>query len=145
MKVKLTELNSGFTGYSRISRFSQQTKSKMLIAGVLVAVFVFVYILSSVGIIPFDALSSRVSTFVLQDDDNFPIVINTDSTINTAIMGNSILILTTENFSVYSQRGKLVYTKPHSFASPAISVNEYPLTISCSTSCSRGLIVEYIL
>lgn len=123
MKVKLTELNSGFTGYSRISRFSQQTKSKMLIAGVLVAVFLFVYILSSVGIIPFDALSSRISTFVLQDDDNFPIVINTDSTINTAIMGNSILILTTENFSVYSQRGKLIYTQPHSFASPAISVN----------------------
>ena len=123
MKVKLTELNSGFTGYSKVSRFSQKTRSKMIIAGVLVAVFVFVYILSSVGIIPFDALSSRFSTFILQDSDNFPIVVNTDSTINTAVIGNNILILTTENFSVYSQSGKLVYTQPHSFASPAVSVN----------------------
>lgn len=123
MKVKLTELNSGFTGYSRVSRFSQKTQSKMIIAGVLVGVFVFVYILSSVGIIPFDALSSRLSSFVLQDADNFPIVVNTDSTINTAAIGDNILILTTENFSVYSKSGKLVYTQPHSFTSPAISVN----------------------
>ena len=123
MKVKLTELKSGFTGYTKVSRFSQKTKSKMIIAGVLVTVFVFVYILSSVGIIPFDALSSRFSTFVLQDADNFPLAVNTDSTINKAILGDNILILTTENFSVYSQSGKLVYTQPHSFASPAISVN----------------------
>lgn len=123
MKVKLTELNSGFTGYGKVPRFSQKTQSKMIIAGVLVAVFVFVYILSSVGIIPFDALSSRFSSFVLQDSDNFPIVVNTDSTVNTAIIGDNILILTTENFSVYSQSGKLVYSQPHSFSSPAISVN----------------------
>ena len=123
MKVKLTELNSGFTGYSRISRFSRKTQSKIIIAGILVAVFVFVYILSSVGIIPFDALSARFSSFVLQDSDNFPMVVNTDSTINKAIIGDNILILTTENFSVYSQSGKLIYTQPHSFSSPAISIN----------------------
>ena len=123
LKVKLTELNSGFTGYSRVSRFSRKTQSKMIIAGVLVAVFVFVYILSSVGIIPFDALSSRFSSFVLQDSDNYPIVVNTDSTINTAVIGDKVLVLTTENFSVYSQSGKLVYSQPHSYASPAISVN----------------------
>ena len=123
MKVKLTELNSGFTGYSRISRFSRKTQSKMIIAGILVTVFVFVYILSSVGIIPFDALSARFSSFVLQDSDNFPMVVNTDSTINKAIIGDNILILTTENFSVYSQSGKLIYTQPHSFSSPAISIN----------------------
>ena len=122
MKVKLTELNSGFTGYSRIPRFSRKTQSKMIIAGILVAVFVFVYILSSVGIIPFDALSARFSSFVLQDSDNFPMVVNTDSTINKAIIGDNILILTTENFSVYSQSGKLIYTQPHSFSSPAISI-----------------------
>lgn len=95
----------------------------MIIAGILVAVFVFVYILSSVGIIPFDALSARFSSFVLQDSDNFPMVVNTDSTINKAIIGDNILILTTENFSVYSQSGKLIYTQPHSFSSPAISIN----------------------
>ena len=123
MKVKLTELNSGFTGYGRVSRFSQKTRSKIIIAGVLVGVFVFVYILSSVGIIPFDALSSRFSSFVLQDSDNFPMIVNTDSTINTSIIGDNIFILTTENFSVYSQSGKLVYSQPHSFSSPAVSVN----------------------
>jgi len=123
LKVKLTELNSGFTGYGRVSRFSQKTKSKIIIAGVLVGVFVFVYILSSVGIIPFDALSSRFSSFVLQDSDNFPMIVNTDSTINTSIIGDNIFILTTENFSVYSQSGKLVYSQPHSFSSPAVSVN----------------------
>ncbi len=123
MKVKLTELNSGFTGYSRVSRFSDKTRSKMIIAGVLVAVFFFVYILSSVGIIPFDAIAARASSFVLQDGDNFPISVNTDSTVNTVILGDSVLVLTTENFSVYSKSGKLNYTQPHNYSSPAVSVN----------------------
>lgn len=123
MKVKFKEMNSGVTGYGKVSRFSEKTRSKMLIAGVLVAVFVFVYILSSVGIIPLDALSSRFSSFVRQDSDNFPIVVNTDSTINMEIIGDNILVLTTENFSVYSQSGKLVYSQPHSFTSPAVSIN----------------------
>lgn len=123
MKVKLTELNSGFTGYSRVSRFSRKTQSKMIIAGVLVAVFVFVYVLSSVGIIPLDALNARFSSFITQDSDNFPMVVNTDSTINTTIIGDNILILTTENFTVYSQSGKLIYTQPHNYASPTVSVN----------------------
>ena len=123
MKIKLTELNSGFVGYSKVSRFSPQTRSKMIIAGILVAVFVFVYLLSSVGIIPVDALSARFSSFVKQDAENFPLPVNTDSTINTKIIGESILVLTTDNFSVYSDSGKLVYTQPHSFATPAVSVN----------------------
>ncbi len=95
----------------------------MLIAGVLAAVFVFVYILSSVGIIPFDAVSARVSSFVRGDGDNLPITVNTDSTVNMVVLGDSILVLTTENFSVYSKSGKLSFTQPHSFASPAVSVN----------------------
>lgn len=124
MKVKLTELNSGFVGYNRVSRFSQKTRSKVIISGILVAVFVFVYLLTSVGIIPMDAMSARISSFLKQDGENFPIQVNTDSTINTKIIGDSILILTTENFSVYSTSGKLVYTQPHNFTSPAVSVNE---------------------
>ncbi len=123
MKVKFKELNSGYTGYSRVSRFSQKTRSKMIIAGVLVAVFLFVYILSSVGIIPLDAVHARVSSFFRQDGDNFPIAVNTDSTVNTLLIGDNILILTTENFTVYSQSGKLIYTQPHNYASPAVSVN----------------------
>ena len=123
MKVKLTELNSGFVGYGRVSRFSQKTRSKMIIAAVLVAVFFFVYILTTVGIVPFDAITARASSFIRQDGDNFPISINSDSTINTVVLGDSLLILTTENFSVYSKGGKLTYSQPHSFSSPAVSVN----------------------
>ena len=123
MKVKLTELNSGYTGYSKTSVFSQKTISKMIIAGVLVAVFLFVYILSSVGIIPFDAVGARVSSLVTQDSDNFPLSVNSDSTVNTVILGDSFLVLTTENFSVYSQSGKLKYSQPHNYSSPTVSVN----------------------
>lgn len=123
MKVKFKELNSGYTGYGRVSRFSQKTRSKMIIGGVLVAVFIFVYILSSVGIIPLDAIGARASSFVRQDGDNFPVLVNTDSTVNTVIIGDNVLVLTTENFSVYSPSGKLVYTQPHNYAAPAVSVN----------------------
>lgn len=123
MKVKFTELNSGFSGYGKVSRFSPKTRSKMIICGVLAAVFLFVYTLSSVGIIPFDAVSGRFSAFIHHDSENFPISVNSDSTVNTVILGDSILILTTENFSVYTERGTLRYTQPHSFSSPAVSVN----------------------
>ncbi len=123
MKVKFTELNSGFTGYGRVSRFSRETQSKIIIAGVLLAVFLFVYLLSSVGIIPFDAVRARLSSFVRQDSDNFPISVNTDSTVNTVILGDSVLVLTTDGFSVYSPSGKLSYTQPYNYTSPAVSLN----------------------
>jgi len=123
VKVKFTELNSGFTGCNKVSRFSEKNRSKMIIAGILVAVFVFVYILSSVGIIPFDALSARLTSFVSQDGENFPLRVSSDSTINTQIIGESIIILTTENFTVYSHSGKQRYSQPHNYSSPAVSVN----------------------
>lgn len=123
MKVKFTELNSGFTGYGKVPRFSQKTKSKMIICGILAAVFVFVYVLTSVGIIPFDALSGRISAFIHQDGERFPVSLNSDSTVNTVILGDSILVLTTENFSVYNRSGKLKFTQPYNYSSPAVSVN----------------------
>lgn len=123
MKLKLTELNSGYEGYGKIPRFSEKTKSKMIIAGVLVGVFILVYILSTVGIIPLDAISARVTTFVTNNSEKFPIQTNTNSTIAIKNIGDNILILTTENFVVFSQNGKEVYNQPHSFASPAVSIN----------------------
>ena len=123
MKLKLTELNSGYEGYGKIPRFSDKAKSKMIIAGVLVGVFVFVYILSTIGIIPLDAISARVTTFVTNDSENFPIQTNTNSTIAIKTIGDNILILTTENFVVFSQKGNEIYNQPHSFASPAVSIN----------------------
>ncbi len=123
LKLKLTELNSGYEGYGKVPRFSDKTRSKVIIAGVLVCVFVFVYILSTVGIIPLDAITARATTFVTNDAENFPIQTNTNSTVVIKAIGNNILILTTENFVVISQNGKEVYNQPHSFATPAVSIN----------------------
>ncbi len=123
MKVKLTELNSGYEGERRVSRFSGKSRSKAIIAGVLVLVFVFVYILSAVGIVPLGALATRLKSSISGDSENFPISINSDSTLYTDVLGGNIVIVTTENVSVYGQNGKLVFTQPHSFAKPGLSVN----------------------
>lgn len=123
LKLKLTELNSGYEGYSKIPRFSNETMSKIIIAAVLIFVFVFVYVLSTVGIIPIDAVSARAVSFISNDSDNFPLQTNTNSTIVIKNIGKNLIVLTTENFTVYSQHGNEVYTQPHNFATPAISVN----------------------
>ncbi|MGN0526420.1 MAG: DUF5711 family protein [Acutalibacteraceae bacterium] len=123
MKIKFKELNSGYEGTKRVSRFSKKTHSKMIIAGVLVVLFLVVFILSNFGIIPLSAVTAKVKTFVSHDNGNFPIVINSDSTLNIKNLDDRILILTTENFSVYSSHGKLSWSQPHSFSEPAVSVN----------------------
>lgn len=107
----------------KISRFSQKTKAKIIISAVLVVAFVFVYALSSFGIIPLSALKARLVSNITQDNENYPIYINTDSTIRTDLMGESFVVLTTNNFSVYSNHGNLTYSAPHNYASPAISIN----------------------
>ena len=123
MKTELRVLKSGREKRVQIPRFSQKTKAKIIISAILVAAFVFVFLLSSFGIIPLGALKARMISNITQDSENYPIYINTDSTVRTDLMGESIIVLTTNNFSVYSARGKLTYSEPHSFSSPAISIN----------------------
>lgn len=123
MKVRFKELNSGYEGVGRVSRFSKKTKSKMIISLVLVAVFVFVYILSSVGLVPLDALTARCSTFVSRDYENFPLEVNTASTVNIKPYNGGIIVLTTEQFTVYSSKGKQILSQSYNFASPSVSVN----------------------
>lgn len=123
MKVKFTELKSGYKGEHRVSRFSKKTKSKAIIVGVLVAVFVFVYILSSVGVIPLSALWVKAKVSLSGDSERFPIAVNTESTLNTDIIGDSIIILTSENVAVYSPGGKLIFSQPHVYTKPGLSVN----------------------
>lgn len=123
MKVKFTELNSGYEGERHVSRFSEKSKSKAIIAGVLILTFVFVYILSAVGVIPLGALSTRMKSSISGDSENFPLSINTESTLYTDVLGDNIIIVTTENVSVYGQNGRLIYSQPHSFAKPGFSVN----------------------
>ena len=123
MKVKFTELNSGYEGERRVSRFSPETRSKAIIISILVAVFAFVYILSSVGVIPLGALFLKARVSLSGDDERFPIVINSESVISSDVIGENIILLTTENVIVYSSKGKAVYSQPHVFAKPGLSVN----------------------
>lgn len=123
MKIRFKELNSGYEGVSRVSRFSKKTKTKLIITGVLVAVFVFVYILSSVGLVPLEALNARFSSFVFQDADNFPISINTDSVVNIKQYDDGVIVLSSDCISIYNAKGKEILSQPHTFSSPSIAVN----------------------
>lgn len=123
MKVRFTELKSGYKGERRVSKVSPKTRSKAVIVGVLVAVFVFVYILSSVGVIPLSALLVRAKVGLSGNDERFPILISTESTVCSEVLGDSILLLTTENVAVYSPNGKMSFSQPHVYTKPGLSVN----------------------
>lgn len=122
MKLKIEELNTGYEGRTKIVRFS--ARPLVIIAAALVAVFVFVYILSSFGIIPLDAAKARLVSTITQDAENYPISINNNSTIKADIIGDSLYVLTANDISVYTPRGNLKYSQAHGFASPSISVTE---------------------
>ncbi len=123
MKVKLTELNSGYKGERRMPILDGKNRSKAIIAFTLVVVFLFVFIMSSVGVIPVDALFLRAKVGVTGNDQRFPLTINSESTLDIDVMGSSIVVLTTENVAVYSDSGRLVFSEPHVFAKPGLSVN----------------------
>ncbi len=123
MKVKFTELNSGYKGEHRVARFTGESRSKMIIAMALVSAFVFVLLLSLVGIIPISALLLRARVGLSGENDRLPIAINTESTIDSDVLGDCLVILSTENVTVYSSEGKMLYSQPHVFSKPAISVN----------------------
>ena len=123
MKVKFTEIKSGYMGERRISKLSPKGRAKALIVGVLVAAFVFVYILSSVGVIPLSALLLKAKVAVSGNDERFPILTDADATICSDVIGESVIQLTTNNLVVYSPEGKLKFSQPHVFSKPGISVN----------------------
>ena len=124
MKIKFTELNSGYKGEKRVSRLSEKERSKAIIALTLVGVFLFVFLLSSFGVIPLDAVFLRAKVAVTGNDQSFPLTVNTDSTLDMEIIGESIILLTTENVAVYSPNGRMTYSQPHVFTKPAISVDD---------------------
>ncbi|MBO5897002.1 MAG: hypothetical protein J6Q83_06865 [Clostridia bacterium] len=123
MKVKFTELNSGYKGERRVPRFTGKSRTKAIIAAALVGSFVFVYILSLVGLIPLDAIFLKAKVGISGDNDRLPLSVNTESTLYMDVIGESLIILTTENVSVYSDNGRMIYSKPHVFAKPGLSVN----------------------
>ena len=124
MKVSFTELNSGYKGEKRVSRTNAKGRSKAIIALTLVAVFVVTFILSSVGIIPVDALLLRAKVSISGNGDRFPIPVSSDSILFTDIIGDNLIIVTTENIVIYSNNGKQLCNKTHNFTKPGLSVNE---------------------
>lgn len=122
MKIKLTELNSGYKGEKRTARFSHKTRAKIIIAAVLILSFVTVFLLAEFGVVPLGALTAKTVSKISGDEKNFPLSVNTDSTKCIKLIGDNILVLTTENYTVYSPSGKEVYSKPHTFAEPAVCV-----------------------
>ena len=123
MKVKLTELKSGYSGERRISNLSSKSRAKVIIVGALVISFIFVYILSSVGVMPLDALLLKAKVAVSGNDGRFPLLTDTESTICMDVIGESIVILTTDNLTVYTPEGNMKYSQPHIFSEPGISIN----------------------
>lgn len=123
MKVKFTELNSGYKGERRVARFTGKSRPKAIIVATLVCAFVFVYILSLVGLIPLDALFLKARVGLSGENDRLPLSVNTESTLNMDVIGENLILLTTENVSVYSDSGRLIYSMPHVYAKPGISVN----------------------
>ncbi len=124
MKVKFTELNSGYEGERKVSRFSQKTKVKLIIAAVLVVAFLSVLILSLVGVIPMDALFLRIRVALSGEDENFPISVNTDAIVSKDILDDGMILLTTENVVLYDSKGEENYSVPHVYAKPGMSVDE---------------------
>ena len=126
-------------GERRISKLSPKGKAKVLIVGVLAAVFVFVYILSSVGVIPLSALLLKATVAVSGNDDRFPILIDTESTICSDIIGDSVILLTADNLVVYSPEGKLEFSQPHVFSKPGLSVNgDCRVCRKCKCHCKHN-------
>ncbi len=123
MKVKLTELNSGYKGEKKVSRLSEKGRAKIIIAITLVFVFIVTSILSAVGVIPLDALLLKAKVSVSGSNERFPLAVNTDSTLVNDVVGDNIIILTTESVVIYSQNGNQLLNHPHVFSKPAISIN----------------------
>lgn len=124
MKVKFTELNSGYEGEHKVSRFSQKAKAKIIIAATLIVAFLVVLILSLVGIIPVDALLIRIRVALSGEDENFPISVDTDAVVSSDILNDGLILLTSENVILYDSKGEENYTVQHIYSKPGMSVED---------------------
>ena len=124
MKLRLKELNTGYSIEKNVSRLSPKQRAISLIALTLIAVFFITFIFSAVGIIPLDAISARISTGLFGGGKNYPFSIESDDVVNMGVIGDSFLVLTDKNVSVYDTNGNLTFTEKHTFSRPAFSVND---------------------
>ncbi len=124
MKLRLKELNTGYSIEKSVSRLSPKQKAISTIALALVGVFLVTFIFSAVGILPLDAISARISTGLFGGGKNYPFSIESDDVVNMGVIGDSFLILTDKTVSVYDTNGNLAFSEKHTFSRPAFSVNE---------------------
>ncbi len=101
----------------------ERVNKKTIIVFTLFIAFLFTYLLNSIGVIPIDALLVRAKTSISGNSERFPIAVDTESTLAINNLGDSIIILTTENVMVFSPNGKQLINQPHIYAKPGISLN----------------------
>jgi len=123
MKLRLKELNTGYSIEKSVSRLSPKQRAISIIALVLVLVFLVTFIFSAVGILPLDAITARISTGLFGGGKNYPFSIESDDVVNMDVIGESFLILTDKTVSVYDTNGNLTFSEKHTFSRPAFSVN----------------------
>ena len=124
MKLRLKELNTGYSIEKSVSRLSPKQRAASVIALTLVIVFLITFIFSAIGILPLDAISARISTGLFGGGKNYPFSIESDDVVNMGVIGDSFLVLTDKNVSVYDTNGNLAFTEKHTFSRPAFSVND---------------------
>ena len=124
MKLRLKELNTGYSIEKSVNRLSPKQRAISVIVLALVLVFFITFIFSAVGILPFDAISARISTGLFGGGKNYPFSIESDDVVNMGVIGESFLILTDKNVSVYDTNGNLTFSEKHTFSRPAFSINE---------------------
>ena len=124
MKVKLKELNTGYALEKRVQKLTPKQRSASIIALTLAAVFLVTLLFSAVGIIPAEAIAARISTGLFGGGKYYPLSIESDDVVNMGIIGDSLLILTDKEISVYDTNGNLRFTEKHSFSRPAFSIND---------------------
>ena len=124
MKIKLKELNTGFVLEKKVKKLSPKQRAISIVALTLVAVFLVTFLFSAMGILPYDAISARISTGLFGGGKNYPVAVESDDVINMDIIGENLLVLTEKNIIVYDSNGSVVFTEKHTFSRPAVSVNE---------------------
>ena len=124
MKIRLKELNTGYSLEKRVSKLSPKQRVISIISLTLVAVFLITFLASAIGLLPFDAIVARVSTGLFGGGKNYPIAVESDTVINMGIIGDNVLLLTDKNIFVYDSNGNVVFTEKHAFSRPAFKINE---------------------
>ncbi len=125
-KLKFKELNTGYEGEKTVRERKPMTprrRAVFIIVATLVLAFLIVFLLSRFGIVPLGSLAARAGAVLSGDEKRFPLGINTDSTLDVDKIGSNLLVLTTDNYTVYSEKGRELFSSPHTFARPAVCVS----------------------